>query len=712
LAIERFFDASLYLLIATGFFTLASTGKLDFLSIFFVAAALMTRGILLVRGREFKLSDRYTNYATLVYVVFYVADFFLLSGSFVNATVHLVLFSMAVKMFSIHRQRDNLYLALLSFLMVLAAAVLTVDSAFFFAFLAFLVLTATTFLSMEMKRSAEKATAQAREIPDPSSLGRALLIASVVLVMSISLAVPFVFYILPRTSNSYLSQLAQNNQVLTGFGNEVQLGQIGEIKQSSSIVMHVQVLGDTRGSFSNMKWRGVALGSFDGRKWDNPLTPSPIQRGASGGFRLWPQAGEGFHLESAPNPRALSSVLTYRVMMEPIGTNVFFLAPFAENILGEYHSVTQDLASSAFTEDPIGIYVARSNVTETRPDLLRKASGDFPAEIASNYLQLPLLDPRIPQLAAEITSGQTNDYDRARAIENYLMSHYTYTLKLSQQPPDDPLAEFLFVRKQGHCEYFASAMAIMLRTLHIPSRVVNGFRSGQFNDLTASYIVRASEAHTWVEVYFPNYGWSTFDPTPPDPNSTSLLRTSRIGLYLDALGEFWREWVINYDFSHQSNLSFRAALLSRNRMFSWKLEMLRYYYKLVARARTTDPRQFMRRYGPALLIFVVVLLLAINITRLIRVWRNYRIAVRPETAPRAAASIWYERMTAAVARRGCQKKPTQTPAEFATSITDPALQRAVSVFTQHYHRARFGEMSEDAKRLPELFEKVEAAARG
>jgi hypothetical protein len=352
-------------------------------------------------------------------------------------------------------------------------------------------------------------------------------------------------------------------------------------------------------------------------------------------------------------------------------------------------------------------------VSEIRPELLRKASGNLPAEIALNYLQLPKqLDPRIPPLAAEITSGQSNDYDRARAIERYLMSHYAYTLKLSERRPDDPLAEFLFDRKQGHCEYFASAMAIMLRTLGIPSRIVNGFRNGQFNDLTSSYIVRASEAHTWVEVYFPNYGWSTFDPTPPDPGSTSLLRTSRIGLYLDALGEFWREWVINYDFTHQSNLSFRAAILSRNHLFDWKLDIMRRYDRLVTRARTTDPGQFLRRYAPVLLILIVLLVLVVNSGKLLRFWRNYRIAANPEEAPRAAASIWYERMTAALARRGCRKRAAQTPAEFATSISDPSLRRAVLVFTQHYHRARFGEMTEDAKRLPQLLEEVEAAARG
>jgi len=103
------------------------------------------------------------------------------------------------------------------------------------------------------------------------------------------------------------------------------------------------------------------------------------------------------------------------------------------------------------------------------------------------------------------------------AIEIYLRTRFGYTLQLPRVLPHDPLANFLFERKQGHCEYFASAMAVMLRTLRIPSRVVNGFQTGEYNDLTSQYVVRASNAHSWVEAYFPGYGWVAFDPTPAAP---------------------------------------------------------------------------------------------------------------------------------------------------------------------------------------------------
>ena len=126
----------------------------------------------------------------------------------------------------------------------------------------------------------------------------------------------------------------------------------------------------------------------------------------------------------------------------------------------------------------------------------------------------PTLDTRIPTLAQSITAKAANPYDKANVIENYLRTRYSYTLELTGKPGADPLAQFLFVTNAGHCEYFASAMAIMLRTLGIPSREVNGFLPGEYNDLAGDYIVRASDAHSWVEAYFPGSGWITFDPTP------------------------------------------------------------------------------------------------------------------------------------------------------------------------------------------------------
>src|SRR5436309_9239441 len=127
-AIERYFNVALFMLVLTGFGTLASTGGLDLPAVSVVTCALLVRGYQLILRREAIIAERWTTYLTLLYVVFYFVDYFVLSGSFLVATVHLVLFGIVIRLFSLQRPRDHFMLAVLSFLMVLAAAVLTVDS--------------------------------------------------------------------------------------------------------------------------------------------------------------------------------------------------------------------------------------------------------------------------------------------------------------------------------------------------------------------------------------------------------------------------------------------------------------------------------------------------------------------------------------------------------------------------------------------------------
>src|SRR6266436_3917569 len=137
-AIQRYFEVAIYLLVFTGFGALASTGGLDLATVLLVGTALLFRGYLLSARRTLVISERWTTALTLLYVAFYLADYFLISGSFLNATVHLVLFVMVVRLFSAHHDRDYYFLAVIAFLMVLAAAVLTVDSIFLLAFAGFM----------------------------------------------------------------------------------------------------------------------------------------------------------------------------------------------------------------------------------------------------------------------------------------------------------------------------------------------------------------------------------------------------------------------------------------------------------------------------------------------------------------------------------------------------------------------------------------------
>jgi hypothetical protein len=252
-------------------------------------------------------------------------------------------------------------------------------------------------------------------------------------------------------------------------------------------------------------------------------------------------------------------------------------------------------------------------------------------------------------------------------------------------------------------------MAVMLRTLNIPSRVVNGFSGGEFNDINSRYVVRASNAHSWVDAYIPGEGWIEFDPTPP---STVQVHTgwSRVMMYLDALSAFWREWVVNYDFAHQFQLSQDASRGSRamvGQAQSWGRAQ---YARLLEWAHKAQDRigDSTVKWGErALALFFFGLVIA-AVPRMLALGRKMRLARRPESSPQAAASIWYERMLRQAARRGWNKSPAQTPEEFIATIGEPQLRCKVLTFTQHYEKARFGKLPEDASRLPELYEQIKA----
>ncbi len=342
---------------------------------------------------------------------------------------------------------------------------------------------------------------------------------------------------------------------------------------------------------------------------------------------------------------------------------------------------------------------------------MRAAGGDYPAADRGPYLRLPPVDPRVLHLAAQITSSATNDFDKAAAIENYLRPASATPCSCRARTVKDPIANFLFERKQGHCEYFASSMAVMLRTLGIPSRVVNGFRTDEFNDLTGNYVVRAKDAHAWVEAYFPGYGWQTFDPTPAG-NGGTPQGWNRLALYVDAMASFWRDWVVSYDSSHQYFA--RPGRLQRHPRSVGKraqvgARSLRRHAEVgppQPGSRGTfarplgDPRRGDRAHSSA-------------------AWKS-----RPHRAPAArkvAAALipsgprnrpppcGIERMARALARRGVEKPRAQTAQEFVEKIEDNRLREPVARFTQVYESARFGNSADDAQRLPELYEEVETA---
>jgi hypothetical protein len=397
--------------------------------------------------------------------------------------------------------------------------------------------------------------------------------------------------------------------------------------------------------------------------------------------------------------------------MEPLGTHVFFLADRPQRLQGNLRQVTMDSGGAVYNLDPdhpINRYEAESQLAEPDSDDLRLAPNLAPGDThIEPYLRLPPLDPRIAKLAGEIAAGSLNNYDKAIAVEQYLSTRFAYTLELPRTPPADPLANFLFVRKKGHCEYFASSMAVMLRSLGIPSRIVTGFRGGEFNDLTGQYVVRASDAHSWVEAYFPGSGWVSFDPTPAGsvPTRTGW---SRMQLYVDAAASFWREWIVNYDVNHQRSLGRTAATNTRQFLEGMREWLGRQHRAFLRSARRVHRHisNFPMHWLGGTIALAAAFITLLNLRRLLRSLRDYRLRAHPANAPRESAALWYDRMVSRMSGLGWRKSPSQTPLDFVAAIQEATLQKKVAKFTRAYESARFGRSVDDAASLPELFHEI------
>jgi hypothetical protein len=170
------------------------------------------------------------------------------------------------------------------------------------------------------------------------------------------------------------------------------------------------------------------------------------------------------------------------------------------------------------------IYQATSLISNAGSSKLRQAGTAYPDWVRAKYLQLPsTLTQRVRDLAQQITAGKITPYDKAIAIEQYLRQiPYDETVA---GPPDgtDPVHWFLFDERRGYCDYYSSAMAVLLRAVGVPARVARGYAQGEYNAGVGSYVVRELDAHAWPEVFFPTYGWIDFEPTAAQPALSHLL---------------------------------------------------------------------------------------------------------------------------------------------------------------------------------------------
>lgn len=741
-ALGRYFEISLFLLLLISVLSLVCTGKLDLVTIVLAPAALLFKGYRWWRGWGPEISHRTATFLVILYFLWFPADLWWVSRtlavdaqnpalySALLAAVHLLLYAMVVRLFSASTTRDYLFLALLAFSAMLASAILTVDTIFLFFFLVFLALAVSTFIGLEMRRSSEGAVGPqlAPGSAAANRLQRALGVTSSIVAIAALAAGAVIFFLIPRFNAGYLSGFNLQPSLITGFSDDVELGQIGEIKKSSEVVMRITVHGNPLLA-RNMHWRGIALTNFDGHRWfTESHDPAALGEGFDGWINIPPET---------PLERRYSLPLEYTVMLEPVASDAVFVASEPERIHGDFFGPPlpgSPFRRSYLTEDKTGSlanpfhnyaamrYDAVSELTEVPPEALRDAAQTYPQALRNTYLQLPPLDPRIVALARTITARALNPYDKARAVESYLRNNYGYTLDLSGTRPADPLAYFLFQKRAGHCEYFAAAMTVMMRSLGVPARYVNGFLGGEYNDVGGDYIVRASDAHSWVEVYFPRYGWITFDPTPPSGEVASGVM-SQLGLYWDWFQLQWSEWVVNYDFVHQFTLAQGVQRVSRRWTSNLHQAFDRDRAAAAARVRNWAlDAGSIPAWIPALLGLLALAVLLIFNGRLrehvLFAWNIWawkigvpKFGLGQGSSAAQTASLFYRRMLRQLERAGCRKSPCQTPLEFAASLPAREFAAPASQMTNLCMAARFGGQEVEFSRFADMLDELKLSLR-
>jgi transglutaminase-like putative cysteine protease len=580
----------------------------------------------------------------------------------------------------------------LCFAALAAEALDSTGPGFFLALACFVPWAVAALAAAEILRSLEGAAAQA---PTPRLAPRLALLAGSTAACILLLAAGL-FFLLPRTANAARGWLASRSPRLDAFSARLTLREIGELQMSSRPIMHVTVFSPR--PVAGLKWRGGVLTAFDGREWTNAEPALRLPEAAAGHFALVASA----QIETGAH-------ISYDVELEPADSTALFFAGVPESLdLRDLAVLRGSSGQPHLARRPPGPfrYSAYSRLEEP-PEEARAADPAPPLDPAgmARNLQLPVsLDRRIPELARRWASGATGDLERARAIETHLRTGYGYTLELPPARTADPLANFLFVRRRGHCEYFASAMAVMLRSLGVPARLATGFESGFYNPLTGQWLMRASDGHAWVEAWLPSRGWTAFDPTPSAANPAASAAPTRFALYLDATRTFWSRWVVNFDSTRQGALADRFDEAARVAGIRW-FDSLWDTGNTWQRRAAAGIRRFglwliaailfaacLRRFGPR----------AIRALRLrIRVGRARR---RPVTA--GDATLLYQRMLALLERRGYRKPSWFTPDEFAASLPPGALAATVAEFTAAYNALRFGRRAPLGLRMASLLEEL------
>jgi transglutaminase-like putative cysteine protease len=501
-------------------------------------------------------------------------------------------------------------------------------------------------------------------------VGRQFIAVTCLLSLPILVFTAALFVTFPRVGLSLLLLQKPRGDRMIGFSGTVNLGQIGTLRSDPTIALRVAIpdLPTPPPARRMMYLRGTALDQYDGRTWSQSTKSN----------RPLASAGELVPISGTPAP----TEQPWRIELEPFEPPVLFVTPSTKAIeLTKSGTVTPGYVPQLMTGPEGELRYQAPSDRMVRYDLYPSDRGtpNFtrlrPAD-RGRYLALPAeLPRRIAELARDWVGDTTDDLERIHKLEERLRRDFRYDLASPSGDAEQPLDHFLFESKRGHCEYFSTALAVMLRTLEIPSRNVTGFVGGTFNKYGQFYAVRQGDAHSWVEAYIDGRGWLTFDPTPPgsaEPQSDIDGALATVRDFFEAVSQRWNYHVLGYDLAQQVSLFDAMSLRDSS----------------VLRTLTTDRRR-------AGLAFVGLALVGGGFYWLYRRRRRdgTRAPVSRATRDALTAARLYQRLERAMTVAGIRRLESVPPLRHALVLDERGhpLGAEVRALTERYLAARFGE---------------------
>ncbi len=667
------------------------------------------------------------NVATVVMLVKVVMEIVAGGGVLMNA-MDFILFLGINKLFNRSSNQDYQQLYVVSLLQMIAATTVNTDPSFGLLFFVYVVAITWTLILFHLRRemqdnlllkygnSMDAKPVEVERMLNSKRLigGRFLLVTSGLAILVFLIAGTF-FFIFPRLGFR-LFQQNRAGQTVAGFSDSVDLGQFGLIKDNPTVVMRVEFEKEPPKTTTNLYWRGISFDNYNGRSWSKSRVRDK---------RSLPRYVDTVYVRRPQ--RAATERTLQNIYLDPMAQRVLFglsdilsiKLPERPEIaaLHRYRAIQQDADGDLFYEQLDEVAFKYSVLSETRQPsqkMTQLTVRDVRAldSIQPRYRQLPkALSPEIRRLAKQLIKPEQTLFEAAQAVETYLESNLTYTLELKRNEALAPLDDFLFEQKSGHCEYFATAMTILLRVGGLEARLVNGFQGGKWNPFGNYLAVSQGDAHSWVELAIPTENckgercrpaslWHRFDPTPPSATtSDTLTLLDRFRAYADAFRMRWYKHVIEYDIEQQASalMSIRDTWTALSKGLSDQTEL------------SLSRRSHLIKIAIGGLVLFAVLFVAVGRRR--RPAKADTVFEEPEIS--MVLSL-VDDLLQMYASHGLTKRPHETLTEFLARV-DPALAPGMELakrICDSHELIRFAEIDIQLKDLQQLSLDLAHAKKG